>query len=94
MYVAIFVRRICQHRATSKISKSDWQKEISKPSVSAKWCPKEEADMQRRSKPDPARQYGMHLDERLTLQTRRRFMSTEPRDIEQIRAKYTVMENL
>ena len=54
----------------------------------------EEADMQRRSKPDPARQYDMHLDGRLTLQARRRFKSTEPRDIEQLRAKYTVMENL
>ena len=53
----------------------------------------EEADMQRRSKPDPARQYGMHLDGRLTLQTRRRFTSMEPRDIEQLRAKYTEMEN-
>ena len=54
----------------------------------------EEADAQGRAKPDPARQYGMHLDGRLTLQTRRRFTSTEPRDIEQLRAKYTVMENL
>ena len=54
----------------------------------------EEAEVQRRAKPDPARQYSMHLDGRLTLQTRRRFPSTEPRDIEQLRAKYTVMENL
>ena len=30
----------------------------------------EEAEEQRRQKPDPARQYGMHLDGKLTLQTR------------------------
>ena len=50
--------------------------------------------MQRRSKPDPARQYDMHLDGRLTLRTRQHVTSTEPRDIEQLRAKYTVMEIL
>ena len=54
----------------------------------------EETDTQRRSKPDTARQYGMHLDGRLTLQTRRRFTSTEPRDIVQLRAKCTVMDSL
>ena len=42
----------------------------------------------------PARQYGMHLDGKLTLQTRRRFTSTEPADVEQLRSKYTVLENM
>ena len=51
----------------------------------------EEAESQRKSKLDPARQYGMHLDGRLTLQTRRRFASSEPKDTEQLRAKYTVV---
>ena len=54
----------------------------------------EEAELKRKNKPDPARQYGMHLNGTLTLQTRRRFTSSEPCDIEQLRAKYTVMENL
>ena len=54
---------------------------------------KEEAEAQRKSKPDPACQYGMRLDRRLTLQTRR-FARSEPRDIEQIRAKFTVTENM
>ena len=32
----------------------------------------------------PARQHGMHLDGKLTLQTRRRFTSTEPAEVEQL----------
>ena len=44
--------------------------------------------------PTRARQYGMDLDGRLTLQKRRRFTSSGTRDIEQLRAKYTVMENM
>ena len=47
----------------------------------------EEAQEQRKAKPDPARQYGMHLDGKLTLQTRRRFSSVEPTNKEQLRAK-------
>ena len=54
----------------------------------------EEAQEQRRLKPDPARQYGMHLDGKLTLQTRRRFTSVEPANQEQLRAKYTVLQNM
>ena len=35
-----------------------------------------EAEEQNRSKPEPARQYGIHLDSRLTLQTRRKYTSS------------------
>ena len=38
----------------------------------------EEAQEQRKLKADPARHYGMHLDGKLTLQTRRKFTSSEP----------------
>ena len=54
----------------------------------------EEAQEQRRLKADPARQYGMHLDGKLTLQTRRKFTSVEPANQEQLRAKYTVSQNM
>ena len=54
----------------------------------------EGANIQPKNKPDRARQYGMHLDGKLTLQTRRRFSSTEPTDVEQRRAKCTVLWNM
>ena len=54
----------------------------------------EEAQDQRKVKADPARQYGMHLDGKLTLQTRRKFTSVEPTNQEQLRAKYTVLQNM
>ena len=53
-----------------------------------------EAEEQDRTKPEPARQYGIHLDSRLTLQTRRKYTSSNPKDIEELRAKYDVMSNL
>ena len=53
-----------------------------------------EAEEQDRMKPEPARQYGIHLDSRLTLQTRRKCTSSNPKDIEELRAKYDVMSNL
>ena len=54
----------------------------------------EEADTQRRQKPGPACQHGTHLDGKLTLQTRRRFTSIAPADVQQLRAKCTVLENM
>ena len=57
-------------------------------------APEEEAQEQRKQKADPARQYGMHLDGKLTLQTRRRFTSSKPSNQEQLRAEYTVLQNL
>ena len=53
-----------------------------------------EAEEQDRTKPEPARQYGVHLDSRLTLQTRRKYTSSHPTDVEELRAKYDVMSNL
>ena len=54
----------------------------------------EEAQEQHRLKADPARQYRMHLDGKLTLQTRRKFTSSELANQEQLRAKYTVLQNM
>ena len=54
----------------------------------------EEAQEQRKLKSDPARQYGMHFDGKLTLQTRRKFTSSEPSNQEQLRAKYTLLQNM
>ena len=54
----------------------------------------EEAQEQRRLKADPARQYGMHLDGKLTLQTRRKCTSVEPANQEQLRDKCTVLQNM
>ena len=51
----------------------------------------EEAEIQRKNKPDLMRQQGMHLDGRLTLQTRRRFSSTVHRTAQ---GEKKVMENL
>ena len=44
---------------------------------------------QDRAKPESARQYGFHLDPRLTLQTRRKYTSSHPKDIEQTPSKCT-----
>ena len=53
-----------------------------------------EAEEQDRTKPESTRQYGIHLDSRLTLQTRRKYTSSHPKDVEQLRAKYYVVSNL
>ena len=52
----------------------------------------EEKD-QKAKKPEPVRQLGLHLDSSLTIQTKRRFMSTMPRTTEQFRMKYKVMSH-
>ena len=53
-----------------------------------------EAEKQEKSKLEPPRQYGIHLDSRLTIQTRCRYTSTEPTNVEELRAEYRVMSNL
>ena len=53
-----------------------------------------EAEEQDRTKPELARQYDVHLGSRSTLQTRRKYTSSNPKDVEQLRAKYDVMSNL
>ena len=52
-----------------------------------------EAQEQDRKKPDPPRQYGIHLNAALTIQTRRRHTSILPKDLEELRAKYDVLSN-
>ena len=52
-----------------------------------------EAEEQDRKKPDPPRQYGMHLNATLTIQTRRRYSSTLPKNLEELRQKYDVLSN-
>ena len=53
-----------------------------------------EAEEQERQKRDPPKQFGIHLDSKLTLQTRRRYVGTAPRNIEELRSKYEVMSNM
>ena len=52
-----------------------------------------EAEDQDRQKPDPPRQYGLHLNATLTIQTRRRYASSMPRNLEELRQKYDVLSN-
>ena len=47
-----------------------------------------EAGEQDRTRPEAARQYGIHLDSRLTPQARRKHTSTQPKNVEELRAKY------
>ena len=42
----------------------------------------------------PARSVGIHLDSSLSIQTQRRFMSSVPTTIEDLRTKYKVMANM
>ena len=50
-----------------------------------------EAEEQDRKKPDPPRQYGMHLNATLTIQTRRRYTSSLPKNLEELRQNYDVL---
>ena len=52
-----------------------------------------EAEEQDSKKPDPPRQYGIHLNAALTIRTRRRYASTLPANCEELRAKYDVLSN-
>ena len=46
------------------------------------------------SKPEPPFQMGMHLDATLSLQTKKKYMSTMPTNTESLRTKYRIMTNL
>ena len=52
-----------------------------------------EAEEQDRKKPDPLRQCGMHLNATLTIQTRRRYSSSLPKNLEELRQKFDVLSN-
>ena len=53
-----------------------------------------EAEQQDSQRPDPPRQYGIHLNAQLTLQTRKRYSSVAPKNFEELRLKYEVMGNM
>ena len=50
----------------------------------------EEEEAQERSKPEHPKQLHLTLEAHLTLQTRRRFISSMPKTVEQLRTKYQV----
>ena len=54
----------------------------------------EEEERQRAQKTEPSRQMGLHLDATLTIQTRRRYVSSAPTTTEDLRDKYTIMTNM
>ena len=53
-----------------------------------------EAEDQDRAKPEPARQYDIHLDTRLTCRHDAKYTSSHPKDIEQVSANCDVMSKL
>ena len=53
-----------------------------------------EEDRQRAQRPEASRQLGVHLDSTLTVETRRKYMSTMPLNSEELRDKYAVMTNM
>ena len=53
-----------------------------------------EEEQQELKRPEPARQYNLQLDSRLTITTKRRYISSEPTDEKGLRHKYAVLTNL
>ena len=53
-----------------------------------------EENKQKSLKPEMSRQMGLHLDNTLTIQTKRRFISSMPATIEELRNKYQVMTHM
>ena len=89
---------LCDNELPAKSYYEEFEESLAKGSLEAERLrdvvSEEEAQEQHRLKADPARQYGVHLDGKLTLQTRRKFTSSEPANQEQLRAKYTVSQNM
>ena len=54
----------------------------------------EEKEQKEKKRPDQARQVGIHLDSTLTIQSRRRFVSSPPTNTEELRTEYKIMTNL
>ena len=54
----------------------------------------EEEDKFEKKRPESSRKFGIHLDSTLTAQTKRRYMSSMPRNVEELKAKYTVMKHM
>ena len=54
----------------------------------------EEQEAQERTKPEHPKQLHLTLDANLTVQTRRRYLSSMPSSIEELRKKYWVMTQM
>ena len=54
----------------------------------------EEEETEERSKPEHPKQLHLTLEAKLTLQTRRRFISQIPKTVEQLRTKFQVLSNM
>ena len=80
-YKAKYGADFCEEDLPAQSFFEKFEEKLAEGNFEAEWLSEvvsqEEADAQRRAKPDPARQYGMHLDGRLTVQTRPRFTSTD-----------------
>ena len=72
-----------------KLSNTTWRAESLTHVVSL-----QEEEKQKALRPDPARSIGIHWDSSLSIQTQRRFMSSVPTTIEDLRTKYKVMANM
>ena len=72
-----------------KLSNTTWRAEPLTHVVSL-----QEEEKQKALRPEPARSIGIHLDSSLSIQTQRRFMSSVPTTIEDLRTKYKVMANM
>ena len=72
-----------------KLSNTSWRAEPLTHVVSL-----QEEEKQKALRPEPARGVGIHLDSSLSIQTQRRFMSSVPTTIEDLRTKYKVMANM
>ena len=53
-----------------------------------------EEEQQERNKPNPIRQYGLPLDAKFTITTKKRHVNTEPVDEKTLRDKYAIMTNM
>ena len=51
-------------------------------------------EQQEKNKPEPVRQYGLSLDSKLTLTTKKRIVSSEPANEKDLRDKYAIMTNM
>ena len=72
-----------------KLSNTTWRAEPLTHVVSL-----QEEERQKALRPELARSVGIHLDSSLSIQTQRRFMSSVPTTIEDLRTKYKVMANM
>ena len=65
-----------------------------KPETLAQVISQEEEETQEQRRPEPSRQLHLTLDANLTVQTKRRYMSSMPVSVEDLRTKYAIMSNM